>query len=317
MGKSKMNEQNFKEEEHNFKSGKYEIKGTISYPSSLEDRIPVAVLAHGSGSHDRDETIFRNKPFRDIAHYLSNKGIAVLRYDKRTFTYKRDMSVQELKSITIKEEVIEDVVNAISSVSSLSYTKKDEIHVIGHSLGAWCTPLIADLAPSIKGICLMAGNTRPIDTIIIEQLEYQLKLQNIPDEIIKTKVNEIKTYFHKIRNDEIKEDEILADYPCYPAYWRYWLTTNPVEVIKNYKNKILILQGENDCQISMEDFRTWKNTLKKYKKKNYKTVSFPKLNHLFMNCEGKSTMEEYQKEGHVDKKVLKTLENWIKTDDII
>ncbi len=307
-----MNQQNFKEEKHNFKSGEYEIQGAISYPTNLEDKIPVAILVHGSGSHDRDETIFLNKPFRDIAHYLSSKKVAVFRYDKRTFTYKRGISPQEFKNITIKEEVIEDVVNAIDSVSSLPYIKKNEIHVIGHSLGAWCTPLIADLVPSIKGICLMAGNARPIDIVIIEQLEYQMNLLNVPDEIIKTKINETKAYFDKVKNDEIKSDKILADFPVYPAYWKYWLTTDPIEAIKNYKNKVLVLQGENDWQISMEDFRIWRDVLKKYKKKNYKTISFPKLNHLFMSCEEKSTGREHEKEGHVDKKVLKILENWIK-----
>lgn len=312
-----MNKQNFKEEEYNFKSGKYEIKGTLSYPSSLEDKIPGVVLVHGSGSHDRDETVFLNKPFRDIAHYLSSKGIAVLRYDKRTFTYKINRSVQEFKDITIKEEVIDDAVNAVKSLSSLSYIQKDEIYVIGHSLGAWCTPLIADILPSIKGVCLMAGNARPIDVIITEQMEYQFRLHVnqlliVSDEIIETKKNEINAYFDKIKNDEIKDDEILAGFPVYPAYWKYWLTTDPIGAIKNYKNKVLVLQGENDCQISMEDFRIWKNTLKRYKKKNYKTVSFPKLNHFFMRYEGKSTGKEYLKEGHVDKKVLKALENWIK-----
>ena len=45
---------------------------------------PAVVLVHGSGPHDRDETIGPNKPLRDVADGLASRGIAVLRYEKRT-----------------------------------------------------------------------------------------------------------------------------------------------------------------------------------------------------------------------------------------
>ncbi len=48
---------------------------------------PAAVMVQGSGPNDRDETIGPNKPFRDIAEGLSSDGIAVLRYDKRTYAH--------------------------------------------------------------------------------------------------------------------------------------------------------------------------------------------------------------------------------------
>ena len=48
---------------------------------------PGVVLVHGSGPNDRDESIGPNKPFRDLAEGLASRGIAVLRYDKRTRTH--------------------------------------------------------------------------------------------------------------------------------------------------------------------------------------------------------------------------------------
>ncbi|MDZ7606573.1 MAG: hypothetical protein U5K79_13515 [Cyclobacteriaceae bacterium] len=52
-----------------------------------KNSFPIVLFVHGSGPNDRDETIGPNKPFRDIAYGLAEKGIASLRYDKRTFVY--------------------------------------------------------------------------------------------------------------------------------------------------------------------------------------------------------------------------------------
>jgi len=69
------------------KSGKYPLNGILSLPDTSNSCIPAVVLVHGSGPNDMDETVGGNKPFRDIAEYLPSKGIAVLRYNKRTFVY--------------------------------------------------------------------------------------------------------------------------------------------------------------------------------------------------------------------------------------
>ena len=64
------------------------------------------VLVQGSGPHDRDETIGPNKPFRDLAWGLASKGIAVLRYEKRTKEHPGKLTAK----LTIKDEVIDDAV---------------------------------------------------------------------------------------------------------------------------------------------------------------------------------------------------------------
>ncbi|GAA0376420.1 hypothetical protein [Paenibacillus motobuensis] len=57
-----------------------------------------------------DEKIGNNYPFKDLAEGLSEKGIAVLRYDKRTFVYGKEMKNDT--RITVKEETIEDTILA-------------------------------------------------------------------------------------------------------------------------------------------------------------------------------------------------------------
>lgn len=65
------------------------------------------MLVHGSGPNDRDDTIGPNKPFKDLPHGLGARGIAVLRYDKRTKVHGGKMTAPNLK-LTVFEETIED-----------------------------------------------------------------------------------------------------------------------------------------------------------------------------------------------------------------
>jgi hypothetical protein len=58
----------------------------------------------GSGPIDRDQTVGGNKPFKDLATGLASRGIAVLRYDKRTMIYRA--KVATLKDLTVRKEVM-------------------------------------------------------------------------------------------------------------------------------------------------------------------------------------------------------------------
>src|SRR5678816_2374721 len=82
-------------------SAPYVLGGTLCEPVGLGP-FPAAVLIHGSGPQDRDETIGANKVFKDIAEGLASSGVAVLRYDKRTFVYGAQIG----DSISVEDEVM-------------------------------------------------------------------------------------------------------------------------------------------------------------------------------------------------------------------
>ncbi|MBQ4197634.1 MAG: hypothetical protein II659_07295, partial [Bacteroidales bacterium] len=60
------------------------LSGTLLLPQGVEKPV-VVLLVTGSGLQNRDEEIFKLKPFKDIAEYLASRGIASLRYDDRGF----------------------------------------------------------------------------------------------------------------------------------------------------------------------------------------------------------------------------------------
>src|SRR5262245_3957484 len=91
--------------------GEWELPGTLSIPVS-SGPFPALVLVHGSGPNDRDETIVGNRPFRDLAWGLSSRGIAVLRYEKRTRVHGTKMTGKSIP--TLKEEVTDDALAGVA-----------------------------------------------------------------------------------------------------------------------------------------------------------------------------------------------------------
>ena len=71
---------------------------------------------------------------------------------------------------------------------------------------------------------------------------------------------------------------------------------------------LLVLQGERDYQVTLDDFAGWKKALAGRKAT---LKSYPELNHLFMDGKGKATPAEYGKAGHVAKAVIDDVAAWI------
>ncbi|MBI5324036.1 MAG: dienelactone hydrolase family protein [Ignavibacteriae bacterium] len=94
-----------------------------------------------------------------------------------------------------------------------------------------------------------------------------------------------------------------------PLYWLDLRKYKPNEIAKKLNKPMLILQGHRDYQVTYEDFKLWQKSLVNNKKVEMK--SYPKLNHLFMEGEGLSTPNEYNKEGHVSELVIKAIAGWI------
>lgn len=69
------------------------------------------MLLTGSGPHDRDETIGRNKPFKDLAWGLASRGVAVLRFDKVTCAHPGEVAKDP--GFTVTGEYVPHAVAAI------------------------------------------------------------------------------------------------------------------------------------------------------------------------------------------------------------
>jgi len=94
------------------------------------------------------------------------------------------------------------------------------------------------------------------------------------------------------------------------SYWLDLRGYSPPEAAKALNRPMLVLQGERDYQVTLDNFETWKKALGDRKDVTFK--SYPRLNHLFIEGEGKSGPAEYQKPGHVAEAVVADIAGWIK-----
>jgi dienelactone hydrolase len=295
--------------------GSWPLPGTLTLPRG-EGPFPGVVLLHGSGPQDRDETIGSNKPLRDLAWGLASQGIAVLRFEKRTREHGVRL-VQPDKSdrvpdLTIKEEVIDDALAALTLLRSRKEIDAKKLFLIGHSLGAHLAPVVAARDGKLAGVVLLAANSRPLEDLVLDQIRYLLSLEGKPSPEAEKRLAELEKQVPRVKDSKVLEKAAPADLPLgLPApYWKSLQAGDAVGTAGRLDLPILVLQGERDYQVSMADFAGWKKALEG--KKNARLKSYPALNHLFMEGTGKSTPTEYDRPGHVSKEVVDDIAGWIK-----
>ena len=302
----------FQEKEITVGAGEWKLPGTLTLPVG-KGPFPVLILVHGSGSHDRDETIGPNKPFRDLASGLAAQGIAVLRYEKRTKRYAEKLR-NSIVGFTVNEEVVNDAVAAVALARQTAGIDPNKVFVLGHSLGGILAPRIAAGHPEIAGFIIMAGAlARPLEDLLLEQTVFQLSLSTLPAETKQKQLDEIKQVVAAIKavSKESPAQDLIFHAP--PSYWLDLKGYNPLAAAKALKQPLLVLQGEKDCQVNIQrDFGVWQQTLAS--RKNVVLKSYPNLNHLFMEVHGQSTgMEYYQDLGNIVPIVIDDIAKWIKS----
>jgi uncharacterized protein len=290
--------------------GDWKLPGTLTMPVDAKQPVPAVVLVQGSGPNDRDETAGTNKPFRDLAWGLATRGIAVLRYDKRTFRYAEKLATAGLKGFTVKEETIDDAVAAAAMLRKVDGVDGKRVFVLGHSLGATVAPRIGQADPAVAGLILLAGTTRPLEDVVAEQVRYLASLEGTltrqqQDQLdaVLGEVAQIK----KLTASDADKSELLFYAP--PSYWLDLRTHDPVAMAKAIKQPMLIFQGGRDYQATQADFDGWKAALGTLPRVTLKW--YPDLNHLFMVGKGKSKPAEYEVAGNVEEAVVGDIVEWI------
>lgn len=298
-----VDESGFTETAIRFGAEGWKLDGTLTSPNGVTNA-PVIVLVHGSGPHDRDETIGPNKPFRDLAWGLAGQGIAVFRYDKRTHAHQAKMA--QLRTLTVEEETVADAVMAVAAVAGRAGIDRSSVYVLGHSLGGHLIPRIAARADPLAGVIIMAGNVRSLPELMVEQADYLTANGGDGQKLKGLKLAAERV--QALTPQDSRSREVVMGAPM--SYWYDLRDYDPVETLQGFPGRILLLQGARDYQVTMKDLELWKRGLAE--STNVTTHIFPALNHLMMPGKGRSTPFEYQQPGHVGDRVIETVAAWIK-----
>ena len=98
-------------------------------------------------------------------------------------------------------------------------------------------------------------------------------------------------------------------------YWEFANAYKPVEVASKLTLPMLILQGERDYQVTMQDFGLWRFGLLRNKNAFFK--SYPKLNHMLQEGSGKATPFEYNQASPVVGYVMDDIVSFIHNGSLL
>jgi uncharacterized protein len=289
-------------------TGEWQLPGTLAMPKGAGP-FPAVVLVSGSGAHDRDEVIGPNRPFRDLGWGLASRGIATLRYDKRTFAYQAKMAAHP-EDVDIDQEYVLDACAAVALLRQTQGIDPKRVFVLGHSQGGTMLPRIAQHCPEVAGLIGLAAGFRPLEDIVIEQSEYLLSLKGPLDAEGKAKLDELRQIAARVKDPKLSPTTPSKDLMGVPA--RYWLSMREYSIAKTaaaVHQPALMLQGARDYQVTTADFDLWKKAWAGNAHVTFKP--YPDLNHLFMEGTGKSTPTEYERAGHVKGEVVEDIAAWV------
>ena len=302
------------------KGTEWSLLGELTLPKDYEGKMPAVVLVHGSGPSDMDETIFDNKPFLDIANELSFNGIAVIRYNKRTFVHAKEMLDALGGELTVYEETIEDAILAAEMLKADPRIDENRVFIIGHSMGGMLAPRIHAEGGNFAGIISLAGSPRSINDIIYDQqiayvdaMEEGEEKENYLSQVMdKEAFDEAIAEILNLPDDEAKTNMVWSNSTS-AYYYKDWEKISVADYVKNINIPFLIMQGSADFQVSIDkDFAAWQELFAGRSNAVFKL--YDNLNHYFMQSAGRTIMdfqEEYKIKGNVDAQVLIDMADWI------
>ncbi len=289
-----------------------ELPGKLVLPQGANASTPVVIFVQGSGSSDMDETIGPNKPFRDMAYGLAQGGIASLRYDKLPYAHPElftqpDMTVELEYTVTLQE-----------ALRFLRETQElGPAYLAGHSLGGMLTPYLMEKSEGgFAGGILLAGSPRKLWEISYSQ--NLAILAGLPQEQQAQAQAQIQSELEKAqRLSTMTAEQALGTtiFGMPGAYLQHLEGIDAVALAKENGLPLLILQGEADFQVTMEeDFSAWQAALNDMG--NLVSYhSYPGLSHLFMPAPQEASIqnvqEAYLQPGYVDEQVISDMVDWI------
>jgi pimeloyl-ACP methyl ester carboxylesterase len=326
----------YKIEEVAYTNGDVKLAGTLTTPAGAGP-FPAVLLITGSGSQDRNETIFGHKPFWVIADHLSRHGIAVLRVDDRGV----GGSTGDPRSST-SADFAQDVLSGVSFLKGHAGVDAKRIGLLGHSEGGLIAPLAASQSPDVAFIILLAGTGVPGEQIVLRQLEMISRAEGTPEDKIHEQVARQKRVFEILRTmkgeearAELKKQVEMGLQDATPEqrramggasalverqiqeadspWFRFFATFDPRPALRQVKVPVLALNGEKDLQVPADqNLPEIEKALKAGGNRDVTVQKLPGLNHLFQPAATGSPAEYALSPMTIDPKVLDLITDWIR-----
>ena len=335
----------------------------LTLPAVGKGPFPGILLIQGSGNIDMNEYLppivtgsnKPSRPFLQIANYLSSRGFAVLRFNKRGVGLNGTILNESAINHSTFQTYKSDAEMALKALEAQPEVNKSDITVVGHSEGALVAPRVAIENKEVKKLVLMAAPAKNLSDIIYFQLvdrpliyaeqimdsdhNGQLSIEEVvatigrPNELLAPlqaaglvkKNNTTGAYqWHpeistnptgniSIQNDlrplVIKQHQSFISNPRMPGYrWlqSYFALNDSIDIIGRVSASILLLNGENDTQVPVENPMLLEQKLMEINHPDHQLITYPGLGHTFY-----PSSNWIQPLGPIRENVLANMHEWL------
>lgn len=314
----------YNEEEISFpnENAKIKLAGTFTYPKN-KINCPAVILITGSGPQNRNEEILGHQSFMVLADYLSNRGIAVLRFD--------DRGVGE-SSGNFADATSADFASDVEAAMRYLKTRKEintkSIGLLGHSEGGLIAPMVAARSKETAFIILLAGPGLRGSDLLALQSEALSRASGMDETQIKSnKELNLKLYAMALSKSSDASDSIakylinagLSEQVAQTqasqlmAPWlQYFLAFDPATSLSKTHCPVLAINGKKDLQVPyQENLEAIALNLKKAGNKKVTVKAYDDLNHLFQHCKTGLPKEYGEIDETISPEVLADVSAWI------
>jgi uncharacterized protein len=272
------------------------LAGTLTRPHGSA-RVPAVVTITGSGAQDRDQwTPFLPdwRPFREIADTLSRRGIAVLRLDDRGTGASRG----DFASAT-SADFADDIRAALAYLRGRADIDGSRLGLVGHSEGGMVGPMVAADDPALRALVVIAGPAQTGREIIHFQQRQAVERSDAFEPASRDSV---------LAAGRLELEEVAARQP----WLAYFLEHDPLPVARRVRTPVLILHGETDRQVTVEQAEHLAGAFREGSNPDVTVQVFPGINHLLVaDPDGDPSGYGALADRRVSRALLGTLADWL------
>jgi len=272
------------------------LRGILELPTEKVKK--VVFLLPGSGPTDRDgnNPQMKSNAYLQLSEELQKGGVGVLRIDKRGIGKSVVKNFSE-RSLLFQTFVI-DAIEWSNWLSSLGY----EVIVAGHSEGSTIGILVCQKTKT-KGFISLAGPGRSAGEILQEQIGNQ------PKEIQEMALPILSKLRNGTQVSDVHPFMMSLFRPSVQPYLISWMGVDPALEISKLQIPVLVLQGDRDLQVRVQDAKMLAKGSSRCQMKILKGI-----NHVLKKTgkDRESNMKSYSDPSHrIDPSVAQEILSWL------